>query len=132
MHRQLIGCADVVHIIPQDERRRTRGDAHADFGEIGFAACFWLIEIDHRRPAALPRFALAFPIGLVGEEIIVMRFELLTGIVALALQGFAVAVIYPHQPANPALNPRNKRMVWIKVAAETGSVSVNLRACIKR
>src|SRR5690606_5018866 len=98
-----------------------------ELGEVGGPAALDVVEEDHRRPAALPAaLLLDLPVLLGRVEPVVVRLELLTDKVALALDGFAPARIDAKKVVDPAAYFSHERIVGRDVArmrrAESGAV----------
>src|SRR3546814_6769027 len=80
-----------------------------------------LVEIDHQRPAALPRNrAIGFPIGAVWVEIIGMRLELLPDVIALALHRLAIFARDAGEVVEAIVDRDHDRVAVVEVAGRAG------------
>ncbi len=117
-----VGVPVLAHIVPREQ--------FAGFGLVQFsraqkarcAAGFGFVEVDHDRPAALPRdAAIFFPVHPAGFEIVRVRFEFLTHVIDLALNRFAIGQGDAGEIVEPLIECDDDGVAMVKVACAAGA-----------
>ena len=117
MHGVDIRCAVGLGIVPDQKHAGLGLDLHANFSEVRFAAFFDFIKERHCRPATLTAaLTLKLPILFSRIKPVIVRLELLTRQIALALDRFTADGIHAQEIVDPSRYAHDKGIVSIKIA----------------
>ena len=128
-----IGGPVGAHVVPDQQHAAAGLDLIFQLREGGRAAAFRLVEIGHRGPAALTAIgAFKLPIFFALVKIVVMILELLSRLIALALQDFAVRLRQAHQVADRLVDAADVGIGRVDIAAIAGAISLAFGTLVQR
>jgi hypothetical protein len=116
-----IWFAPRIKIVPRNETAPPWWDFQRDAGKESLATPFGHVQENHRRPCPLPATSLLLgPVGFAGAQKVVVRLELLTDGIALALNVFAMLWIDTYQRRKPSFDRAHDVVLGIEIAGFAG------------
>ena len=122
MERVGVDGAVRANVIPGEQLARLGLVQLAGRQKARRAARTGLVEVNHQRPAALPRNrAIGLPVGAVRVEIIGVRLELLPDVVALTLHRLAICERNAGEIVELVVDRDDQRIAVVEIAGGAGA-----------